>query len=147
MHQSEREEAWENLVSLLHEIDRAVDVLIVEGPGDEGALKALGIQKPMFRGSHLWNQADMIETIAQRFGRVLVLTDFDREGRSLNRRLTGTLEKRGLRVEKGYRKELGKLLGQLSISTIESLAKREELFFRVRAKRSEPREREVAGRR
>lgn len=114
---------WTKLESLIDELDEVTDAFIVEGREDFHALRRLGVRKPVFEASHSRIQADLVEDLARDFRRVTVLTDFDREGRSLNRRLTNMLEKRGLLVEKAYRKRLGKILGQLSTSTIESLAR------------------------
>jgi 5S rRNA maturation endonuclease (ribonuclease M5) len=116
-------DVWLKLVSLLDEIDEVADAVIVEGQEDDRTLRHLGIRKPIFRASSSRSQTDLFEDLAKNFRKVIIITDFDREGRSLNRRLTNALEKRGLTVEKALRKRLGKLLGQLSILTIESLTR------------------------
>lgn len=116
-------DVWLKLVSLLDEIDEVADAIIVEGQEDDRTLRHLGIRKPIFRASSSRSQTDLVEDLAKNFRKVIIITDFDREGRSLNRRLTNVLEKRGLTVEKALRKRLGKLLGQLSILTIESLTR------------------------
>lgn len=92
------------MVSALREIDRFVDVVIVEGRRDVRALKSLGVVKPLFKcSSPSRSHPDFVEEIARDFRRVIVLTDFDEEGRDLNRELAGMLEQRGLIVAGDYR--------------------------------------------
>jgi len=125
--EEKRRAAWNELISLLGEIDDSVDVVIVEGQRDTEALRSLGLVKPIFRDSSPGRlQADLVEEIAKSFTRVVILTDFDAEGRDLNRKLAATLGQRGLRVAEAYRRKVGRLLGALKVSTIESLNKLKE---------------------
>lgn len=122
--EEERRAAWDELISALREIDRFVDMVIVEGRRDVEALKSLGLVKPIFTCSSPGrSHPDLVEEIAKDFRRVVILTDFDEEGRDLNRKLAAMLEQRGLTVAEGYRRAMGKILGELRISTIESLSK------------------------
>lgn len=122
--EEKRRAAWNELVILLGEIEDSVDVVIVEGQRDAEALRSLGLVKPIFRDSSPGRlQADLVEEIAKNFSRVVVLTDFDEKGRDLNRKLAAKLEQRGLRVAEAYRRKVGRLLGALKVSTIESLNK------------------------
>lgn len=125
----ERRVAWVELISLLREVNSFVDAIIVEGRKDMEALKKLGLVKPILRGSlPMRTQSDLIEEIAKNFLKIVILTDFDEEGRELNRKLTGMLKQRGLKVAEHYRRAVGRLLGELRISTIESLSKLGERF-------------------
>lgn len=122
--EEERRAAWDELVSTLGEIDSFADVVIVEGRKDVRALKSLGLVKPIFKCSSPGrSHPDLVEEIAKDFMRVVVLTDFDDEGRDLNRKLAGMLRQRGLIVARSYRRAVGKILGELRVSTIESLSK------------------------
>jgi 5S rRNA maturation endonuclease (ribonuclease M5) len=52
---------------------------------------------------------------------VVLLTDFDEEGRRLNRHLTRLLERKGVKVEVGLRRQFGRLMAALGIYVIEAL--------------------------
>jgi len=122
--EEEYRNVWRDLVSLLEEIDRLVDAIIVEGRRDSEALRGMGLTKPIYRSSTPGrSRSDLVEELAKNHSRVVILTDFDEEGRDLNRRLSDLLEHRGLRVEKTYRRSVGRLMGELRVTTIESLNK------------------------
>ena len=125
--EEKRRAAWNELTCILGEIDEAVDALIVEGQRDVEALRSLGLVKPIFRGSSPGRlQVDLVEEIAKSFLRVVILTDFDEEGRGLNKKLAGILKQRGVKVAETYRRKVGRVLGALKVSTIESLSKLKE---------------------
>lgn len=122
--EEEYKDVWRDLLSLLGEINRLVDAIIVEGQRDSEALRTMGLTKPIYRSSTPErSHSDLVEELAENHSRVVILTDFDEEGRDLNRRLSYLLEHRGLRVEKSYRRSVGRLLRELKITTIESLRK------------------------
>jgi len=52
---------------------------------------------------------------------VLILTDFDREGRKMNRQLKRLLERKGVRVEAGLRSQFGGLMAAIGVRVIEAL--------------------------
>ena len=116
------DQALERLTHLLEELETLVDVVIVEGSRDLEALRKLG-----FRGEvSLFSQAgvpdaDFIDTISREHGSVVVLTDFDDEGRKIDLALSEGFERRGLRVEKGLRREMGRIMAAIGVYAIESL--------------------------
>jgi 5S rRNA maturation endonuclease (ribonuclease M5) len=116
------DQAIERLNHLLEEFESLVDVVIVEGPRDLDALRHLG-----FRGViSLFSQVgvpdtDFLDTISGAHGSVVILTDFDEEGRKIDLALSEGFERRGVRVEKGFRREMGRIMAALGIYAIESL--------------------------
>ena len=116
------DQAMERLKHLLGELETLVDVVIVEGPRDIDALRQLG-----FRGViSLFSQvgvpdADFIDAISREHGSVVIMTDFDEEGRKIDLALSEGFERRGVRVEKGLRREMGRIMAALGAYAIESL--------------------------
>ncbi len=116
------DEALERLTRLLGELETLVDVVIVEGPRDLEALRQLG-----FRGViSLFSQvgvpdADFMDTASREYGSVVILTDFDEEGRKIDLALSEGFERRRMRVEKGLRHEMGRIMAALRVYAIESL--------------------------
>jgi 5S rRNA maturation endonuclease (ribonuclease M5) len=116
------DQAMERLTHLLGELETLVDVVIVEGPRDLEALRQLG-----FRGEiSLFSQvgvpdADFIDATSKEHGSVVILTDFDEEGRKIDLALSEGFERRAVRVEKGLRREMGRIMAAIGVYTIESL--------------------------
>lgn len=112
----------EELGDLLGEMEYFVSAVIVEGPRDVEALRRLGFGGRVEICSRVnVSDADLVESLSEDAVSVVVLTDFDEEGRSLNKRLTSILERSGVKVEVGLRRELGRLMAALGIYTIEAL--------------------------
>jgi len=127
--EEENRNNWNQLELVLKEIDEFADIVIVEGQKDKKVLKNLGISKPIIRISFQnRTYSDLIEEISSKYTRVILLSDFDEKGREMNRKLSRMLRQRGLIVNKGYRKVIGKLLRKMRISTIEALNKRTREF-------------------
>jgi 5S rRNA maturation endonuclease (ribonuclease M5) len=122
------DQALERLNNLLGELETLVDVVIVEGPRDLEALKQLG-----FRGEiSLFSQvgvpdADFIDATSREHGSVVILTDFDEEGRKIDLALSEGFERRAVRVEKGLRREMGRIMAAIGVYAIESLDNIQEL--------------------
>ena len=122
------DEALERLTRLLGELEVLVDVVIVEGPRDLKALRQLG-----FRGVvALFSQvgvpdADFMDAASREHGSVAILTDFDEEGRNIDLALSEGFERRGGRVEKGLRREMGRIMAAIGVYAIESLDNNQEL--------------------
>jgi 5S rRNA maturation endonuclease (ribonuclease M5) len=116
------DQALERLNNLLGELETLVDVVIVEGPRDLEALRQLG-----FRGEiSLFSQvgvpeADFIDATSREHGSVVILTDFDEEGRKIDLALSEGFERRAVRVEKGLRREMGRIMAAIGVYAIESL--------------------------
>jgi len=116
------DQAFERLNHLLGELETLVDVVIVEGARDQEALRQLG-----FRGEiSLFSQvgvtnADFIDAVSREHGSVVIMTDFDEEGRKIDIALSEGFERRAVRVEKGLRREMGRIMAAIGVYAIEAL--------------------------
>ena len=118
----QRKEALNELKQLFCELDKYVDVVIVEGLRDVESVKALGCTANLDVLSHSGvNDFDLADELTAKYSNVLVLTDFDEEGLNLNKRFTGILEHKEAHVETGLRLRIGRLMAQIGVYAIESL--------------------------
>lgn len=109
---------WEREVrSLLRDMDRDVEAVIVEGPNDCSALRAGGVTVPIYECATSAGIVDFAAGITA--SPVVILTDFDHEGRALNGQLRDLL--RPAQVASRWRRDLGLLLTQRGHYDIESL--------------------------
>jgi len=117
-----RKKLIEEMKELLSEIGDLVDVVVVEGQRDVESLRRLGYSGEIVTCAATGvNDYDLMTEVSAKYGRVLILTDFDQEGVTLNLRFAEILEHEGLRVEKGLRRMVGRLTASLGIYAIESL--------------------------
>jgi len=79
-------------------------VVLVEGKRDREALERFDIG-PIYtmRGKKFH---DIGEELSQKFEGVVILTDLDRTGEEINRKLTKILESYGLKVDGSFREDL-----------------------------------------
>lgn len=104
------------------DLEYLVDVVVVEGSRDVEALKNLGFEGRVTICSKVGvSDADLAESLADRNSKVIILTDFDEEGRELNRRLSRLFERRGVKIERGLRREAGRLMAYVGVYAIEAL--------------------------
>jgi len=97
-------------------------VVVVEGPRDVEALRSLDFKGRVIICSKVGvSDAELAELLAVDASSVVILTDFDEEGRSLNKRLTSILERRGVKVEVGLRREMGRLMAVIGVYAVEAL--------------------------
>lgn len=96
-------EAYVELCDVIREMDDFVDAIVVEGVHDREALEALGVTKEIATYSAGFSYAGFVDYLMNRYRRIAILTDYDRAGKRLNRRLTGSLERAGVKVENQYR--------------------------------------------
>jgi 5S rRNA maturation endonuclease (ribonuclease M5) len=116
------DQALERLTRLLRELETLVDVVIVEGPRDLEALRRLGFMGVVSLFSQVGvPDAEFMDTASREYGSVAILTDFDEEGCKIDLALSEGFERRGVRVEKGQRREMGRIMAALKIYAIESL--------------------------
>ncbi|MCW3990948.1 MAG: toprim domain-containing protein [Candidatus Bathyarchaeota archaeon] len=116
------DQALERLTRLLGELETLVDIVIVEGPRDLEALRLLGFKGEVSLFSQVGvPDADFMDTASREYGSVAILTDFDEEGRKIDLALSEGFERRGLRVEKELRYEMGRIMAALRVYAIESL--------------------------
>lgn len=119
-------ETYAELEGVIQEMDDFVDAIIVEGIHDREALEALGIKKEILTCSSM-PYCDFVEYLNSRHKKVVILTDYDRTGKRINKKLSSWLERAGIKVEKRYREEVGRILGfrgMKSIESVNSLTKR-----------------------
>ena len=118
----QRKVALEELSTLLGELNCYVDVVLVEGLRDVDSLRALGCTAEIEILNHPGvNDFDLSDGIASRFSSVLILTDFDEEGLSLNKRFSSILEVKGVKVEYGLRARVGRLMAMINVYAVEDL--------------------------
>ena len=78
-------------------------LIIVEGKNDKKALNKLGIENVYSIDMPLYS---LIETIAEKNKRVIILTDFDKQGKKLYFKIKHNLQRNGVKVNDKYRKFL-----------------------------------------
>ena len=103
--------------------------IIVEGRRDRESLRSMGVTGPIqCLQSSRTNAIGLVESL-QGVRRVVVLTDFDREGVSLAQKLTRSLNARGLRVNLVIWKNLRELT-RSEVRSIQELPKYTERLER-----------------
>ena len=118
------------LKEIMSEINYSVSAVVVEGKRDEEALQAIGLKSPVvqFCSSGLPVFAFVEELVEKYKGcTVLVLLDFDQEGREMANRIGQELIERGVKIETTLRKELANVLlreGIFKIEEIQTLRRR-----------------------
>ena len=104
------------------DLEYLADVVVVEGPRDVDALRNLDFEGRVTICSKVGvSDSDLAESLADRDSKVVILTDFDEEGRELNRRLSRLFERRGIKVERELRREAGRLMAYVGVYAIEAL--------------------------
>ena len=116
------ERARKELNELLDKIEYLVSVVVVEGPRDAEALRRIGFKGKIELFSRVnLSEPDFIDSLSAVAASLVILTDFDSEGRRINRNLIRLFERRGVRVEVGLRQEFGRLMAELGVHTVEAL--------------------------
>lgn len=105
--------------ALIVEMEAAVDAVIVEGGHDREALERAGFSKPIYTCSETDGFVGFAKDVARQHDRIAILTDFDAEGKELNKELQEYIP--GRKNERRWRKELGKLLTEHGRRDIESI--------------------------
>ena len=120
--QERRFEAVTKLIGDVTAHSRRGVPVIVEGPNDVKTLRKLGITGPIFCAkSRRLGLVDFLDSIAT-YSEVIVLTDFDKEGRALAWRLRRDLSQMRVKVNVEIWKQL-KALARSEIVGIENLGK------------------------
>ena len=112
---AENYKRFELLIDKLREFDGAI---IVDGLRDEVALRKLGVRAEVIRLSRL--PLSEVALIASQYHEVMILTDLDRKGEELAKKLTQYLEGYKCRVDTETRREL-KMIAKKDIKGIEDL--------------------------
>ena len=117
-----RKTAIREMEKLLLELPTLVDTVLVEGLRDTEALRSMGYVGVIEALSRTGvNDFDLSDELASKYSRILLLLDFDEEGLNLNNHFTQLLERKGLKVEYGLRKEFSRLMAEIGVYAIESL--------------------------
>ncbi|ASJ00195.1 toprim domain-containing protein [Thermococcus gorgonarius] len=111
-------ENYKRFLELIDKLREFEGAIIVEGPRDEVALRNLGVRAEIIRLSRL--PLAEIALIASRYHEVMILTDFDKKGEELAKKLLWYLEGYPCRVDAETRRELRKILKK-DIKGIEDL--------------------------
>jgi len=94
----------ENIDEWITELKRSGKTIIVEGPNDKKALEHFGINNIVTLSRHPLYK--ITEDVAASAKDVIILTDFDREGRQLYGRLSTGLQRMGVRIDNKFREFL-----------------------------------------
>ena len=117
-------EAEAELNKIVDDVNYRVALVLVEGIRDEEALRKVGLKRPVIRfcDSKLPVFA-FVEEVANNYSdqTVLVLFDFDEEGKKMATRIGRELEERGVKIDHFVRNELAKLLVKEGIWRIEDV--------------------------
>ena len=127
MQENERE-----LVELIQCLDSKYKniLIIVEGKRDVRVLRNLGVEAPIIKTQSRLARFDMIEKIVSETGeegQVLILTDYDKEGKEICSFIERELELRGVKILKRERRMIRKQMGHWRcIEELVSLFKRKD---------------------
>ncbi|MGY5879220.1 MAG: toprim domain-containing protein [Candidatus Thorarchaeota archaeon] len=120
------------LITLIQSLDSKYEdlLIVVEGKRDVLVLKNLGVEAPIIKTQSRLSRIDMAENIATKAGKkgqVLILTDYDNEGKEICSFIQKELELSGVKVLKRERRMIRKFMGPWRcIEEIASLFKRSD---------------------
>lgn len=110
----DRKKIGEKLLSLLNEIkDKQV---IVEGKRDRKVLYSLHFKKIITINEGIYETIDKLD-----IKEVIILTDFDSEGRKIAKKLNLFLQSNGFKIDRESRRKIGLLFSRLRIRKIEEI--------------------------
>lgn len=102
--------------------------VLVEGKQDFAALSNFGISNVIsISGKPL---EKFVESLS---GKVLVLTDFDKEGKQLAKRITTVLQHLGIKTNTPLRKKIHRTLGITHVSEISKITKEDDYNGKIAA--------------
>jgi 5S rRNA maturation endonuclease (ribonuclease M5) len=114
----ERAERLREVLESLHEINRSVPI-VVEGKRDVTALREIGFTGEIIAVHGGKGLYEFCEDLAERFRRVVLLTDWDEQGEVLHRKLSEHL--RGMSEEFAFLREIIRFLCQKDVKDIEGM--------------------------
>jgi len=109
-----RKEIREKLLDLLKELKNKL--VIVEGKRDKNVLCSLGFKKVITINKGIYETTEKIKD-----KEVLILTDFDKEGKQIAKKLNLFLLSHENKVDKQSRRKIGLMFARLRIKKIEEL--------------------------
>jgi len=107
-------EIEEELFELLQKIKE--ETVIVEGKRDKEVLCSFGFTKIFTINRGLYETAEKLEG-----KRVIILTDFDKEGKKIARKLNLFLQSLDCKIDRETRRKIGLMFARLKIKKIEEL--------------------------
>jgi 5S rRNA maturation endonuclease (ribonuclease M5) len=113
-------EGLEELISSLVEASLLGAAIIVEGRRDLEALRSLGLQGPVIMASR-HSALDLAEDAARSYSEIILLTDWDRKGDEMAKKIELHLVSVGSRPDTQIRTRLKKLVKK-EIKDVESLS-------------------------
>lgn len=105
--------------NLIAELNRAKAAVVVEGKRDAHALRSLGFSGTLMQFHSYGGYARFADSAA-RYGRVVILFDYDRKGRYMTHRLVKLLQRR-TKPDLTYRRRLARIT-QGRVRFVEQLA-------------------------
>lgn len=123
-------ESLEELIASLVEASEEGAAVIVEGVRDERSLRDLGVEGPIVRASRR-PALEVAEEAARDFKEIVILTDWDRAGEELAKKMELHLQSTAAKVDLETRERLKRMVRR-EIKDVESLSRFVE---RVRAQR------------
>ena len=123
-HLREKMEQIQQILEQLAEENKSGKPILVEGEKDAEALKTLGITgKIIFAKKGLKTRLDVISEIEKSSpNEIILMLDFDKEGRELTEHLKIYIEKTGIKANIHYWLKLSRLTGR-EVKDVEGLAK------------------------
>ena len=117
---------YENLLERIEDLkELSEDVpIIVEGKKDVNALRAIGIKGEIFRISTGLPLFKFCEDIAARYSSVIILTDLDKEGERLLKKLRNYLMEKGVKINETFRKDILSKLETYEVESVHTRLKR-----------------------
>lgn len=109
----------QEVAELIASMGEDVDAVVVEGGNDRDALRRAGFDGVIETCSETEGFVAFAKRVARSYDRVAILTDYDAEGKELNRKLQEYLPESQNR--KRWRRELGKILTDHGRRDIESI--------------------------
>ncbi len=112
-----------NLEEWKEKLQNTEKLIIVEGKKDKEALISLGVKRVITINGPLYK---FIEDVAEITNEVVILTDFDKEGRQLYGFLKNNFQRNGVKIDRYFREFL---MMNTKITCIESIEKTFEKNF------------------
>jgi 5S rRNA maturation endonuclease (ribonuclease M5) len=113
-------EAYKELEKIVKEMKKTIEAVVVEGVNDKKTLNLIGYNAPIFMCSYFLH-IDLADLIGNKFSNVVILTDFDHEGKLLNKKLTKLFEERRVKTNIFFRRKFEQILKEIKILTIETI--------------------------
>jgi len=107
----------QELLNLASEMNVDVELVIVEGKNDKKAIQSIGFKRKVIE---LNSDLSSLERMIKKYNSLVILTDFDKAGKELERKITKFLAGR-IKIKTTYRRKFGKLLGSIGRRDIESI--------------------------